>query len=106
MAGDPLRVQFMAEHYLEKLPEVYFLKTEVAAGIQDGAERLEEVRKTENVCFRILTEMLALRMKSGGEEMYRALGRELLDLYRRIDSDHEDHGAVLEKLLESGADAV
>ena len=96
----------MAEHYLEKLPEVYFLKTEVAAGIRSGAGRLAEVRKTENVCFRILMEMLALRMESGGEEMYRALGRELLDLYRRIDSEHEDHAAVLEKLLESGADAV
>ena len=85
----------MAEHYLEKLPEIYFLKTEVAAGLTAGDRQLEEIRKTENVCFRILTEMLRLRMEREGKEKYRPVLRELLDLYGRIDPDHRDHAAML-----------
>ena len=85
----------MAEHYLEKLPEIYFLKTEVAAGLTAGDRQLEEIRKTENVCFRILTEMLRLRMEREGDEKCRPVLRELLDLYGRIDPDHRDHAAML-----------
>jgi len=89
----------MAEHYLEKLPELYFLKTEVAAGLRTGEEQLAEIRKTENVCFRILTEMLALRMARDGAERYCPVAEELLALYGAIDGDHRDHAEVLAAML-------
>lgn len=93
----------MAEHYLEMIPELYFLKTEIAALMRRDDEQREEIRKTENVCFRILTEMLALRTERDGEEPYRDLAHELLALYGRIDEDHRDHAQKLETMLESGA---
>ena len=93
----------MAEHYLTKLPEIYFLKTEVAASIRTGEPQLTEIRKTENVCFRILAEMLALRMRREGREPYQALARDLLTLYGTIDGDHADHAEKLAAMLEDGS---
>ena len=93
----------MAEHYLAKLPELYFLKTEVAAAIRTGEPQLAEIRKTENVCFRILSEMLALRMGREGRERYQSLARDLLALYGSIDADHRDHAEKLAAMLEDGS---
>ena len=92
----------MAEHCLEKIPELYFLKNEIAARVRRGDDQLDEIRKTENVCFRILAEMLALRMERDGEEPYRDLARELMALYGRIDEDHRRHAQQLEAMLASG----
>ena len=93
----------MAEHYLEKIPELYFLKNEIAALVRQGDEQLEEIRKTENVCFRILTAMLALRMQRDGGKPYREIAHDLLALYGRLDGDHHDHARKLEAMLASGA---
>lgn len=92
----------MAEHYLAKIPELYFLKTEIAALVRRGDAQLEEIRKTENVCFSTLTEMLALRMGREGSERCRELARQLLALYGEIDGDHRDHAQKLETMLENG----
>ena len=89
----------MAEHYLALLPEVYFLKTEIAAFICSGEAQLEEIRKTENVCFRILTSMLALRMRREDDEKYRAAEGALLDVYRSIDPAHAQHAEQLENMF-------
>jgi len=77
--------QAMAERYLERLPELYFLKTEVAAGILNGAARMEEIEKTEDVCVRVMLEMLAMRQRLAPEEKraeYDRLAEELLALFR------------------------
>lgn len=92
--------RLLAEHYLAKIPELYFLKTEIAATLRQGDDQLEEIRKTENVCFRILTTMLSLRMQRDGEARYHALARELLTLYGNLDEDHREHARQLELLLD------
>ena len=90
----------LAEHYLEKLPELYFLKTEIAALVRKGDAQLTEIRKTENVCFRILSTMLALRMHRDSESLYRDIATELLNLYSALDSDHLEHAGHLKEMLE------
>jgi len=81
----------MAEHYLAQLPELYSLKTELAAWLRTGAARREEARKTELVCCRILTEMLALRLEdapdAAAQEDCRALIRRVIDLVRALGHD-------------------
>ena len=78
--------QAMAEYYLAKLPELYFLKTEVAAWIKSGDERMEEIGKTEDVCIEDLICMLAIRMLSEPDEQkQKAIERqvhEMLDFFK------------------------
>ena len=91
----------MARMYLGRLPELYFLKTEYAAFLLRGRESMEEIRKTENVCFEILAGMLALRQERFGEEKAAERAKELFALYRQY-SEHQDHAGVLETLFERG----
>lgn len=67
--------QAMAEHYLARMPELYFLKNEVAAGILDGKARPEQIEGAENVCVRILMEMLAMRKQDADAGEREALDR-------------------------------
>ena len=92
----------LAEQYLARLPELYFLKTEVAAFLKDGEARLAEIRKTEEVCAEILAAMLALRAKDGpgGRERCAALLRELLAVYRQL-PEHASHADELQRLFDS-----
>ena len=90
----------MAEHYLETIPELYFLKTEIAAVIRSGDAQLEEIRKTENVCLTTLTTMLALRMRREGDEKYRAVAHALFEAYTSIDPEHADHAEALKSMLD------
>lgn len=79
--------QSMAEHYLALLPELYFLKNEIAAEIKSGAEQQEQIRETESVCLGTLLEMLALRKKlaAGTEgQRYDELARAVLELSRAL----------------------
>ena len=48
----------MAAHYLSQIPELYFLKTEIAAVILDGKAQQDAIAKTEKTCFGILLAML------------------------------------------------
>ena len=50
----------MAAHYLSQIPELYFLKTEIAAVILDGNEQQNAIAKTEKTCFGILLAMLLI----------------------------------------------
>lgn len=52
--------QAMAAHSLAQIPELYFLKTEIAALLLCGEEQREAIGKTEKTCFGILMEMLLL----------------------------------------------
>lgn len=92
----------LAERYLARLPELYFLKTEVAAFLKDGEARLAEIRKTEEVCAEILAAMLALQAKDGpgGRERCAALLRELLAVYRQL-PEHASHADELQRLFDS-----
>ena len=92
----------LAEQYLARLPELYFLKTEVAAFLKDGEARLAELRKTEEVCVEILAAMLALRAGSGadGRERCAALLRELLAVYRQL-PEHASHADELQRLFDA-----
>ena len=50
----------MAEHYLSQIPELYFLKTEIAAFILGGKEQQNAIETTEKTCFGILLAMCLL----------------------------------------------
>jgi len=79
--------QAMAEAYLARMPELYFLKTEIAAAIRSGREQEAEIEKTENVCLGTLCAMLQLRGErergEEGKQRFRRLTAELLDVFRR-----------------------
>ncbi len=95
----------MADYYLSKLPELYFLKTEIAAFIKTGPDKLSEIRKTEDVCLRILTEMLAMRINISESDKETASCKEfadrLLGLYEGFD-DQAAHVARLKEMLGNG----
>ena len=95
--------QALAEQYLARLPELYFLKTEYAAFLREGEAGLEELRKTEEVCTEILAAMLALRKRRGDPEGPRcaALLRELLAVYRQL-PEHASHADELQRLFDAG----
>ncbi len=50
----------MAEHYLSQIPELYFLRTEIASVILSGKEQEKAIAKTEKTCFGILLAMCLL----------------------------------------------
>lgn len=91
----------MAEAYLGAIPELYFLKTEIAAAIRRGDARQEAIRTTERVCIGTLAAMLALRSEEGGAAAGDAF-EALLAFARRF----PEHRALADRLvteLESGA---
>lgn len=58
----------MAAHYLSQIPELYFLKTEIAAVILDGKEQQNAIAKTEKTCFGILLAMLLISKEKAADE--------------------------------------
>lgn len=93
----------MADACLDRLPELYFMKTEYAAYLRDGQEGLENLRRTEQVCLEILTAMLAIRAERSPaeKEKWNARALDLLGLYRQTE-EHADHARLLEELLRRG----
>ena len=75
--------QAMAEAYLARLPELYFLKTEIAAAILGGPEQAAQIEKTENICLWTLGAMLKMREEAqentGEKERYRKLRKAFLE---------------------------
>ena len=53
--------QAMAEYYLTKIPALHFFFYEIAAAVKAGPERLENVKKAEDLCIDKLICMLAMR---------------------------------------------
>ena len=90
----------MAEHCLAQMPELYFLKTEIAASIRRGDDRLREIRKTEDVCLGTLTAMLAMRCRDENDpqraEEWDEFARRLFALLR----EHPEYRERGEKLAE------
>lgn len=86
----------LAEHYLTGMPELYFLKNELTAAVRQGPARLEEIRKTEDVCLGTLLDMLSLRAETEPDaaERCRGIAHGLLDLYGTL-PEHRDQAARL-----------
>ena len=97
--------QAMADACLDRLPELYFLKTAYAAFLREGPEGMEALRRTEQVCMENLAAMLALRARRrpAERETWRGLALRLLDLYRAYgEPDAVSHADLLEELLGQG----
>ncbi len=92
----------MAEYYLEKIPELYFLKTEIAAAVRQGEARMEEIRKTENVCLSTLAAMLALRIEEQDDKKlakeYMKNAEEIMTLYEKFEDQRTMAGMLKEKI--------
>ena len=93
--------QGMAEHYLARIPELYFTKTELAAAILKDGEQLEAIRKTEVMSLGTLTAMLILDGEAAGDAGKRALAERLLDLFRS-DAAFSDVCERLKQKLDEG----
>ena len=97
----------MAEHYLAKLPELYFLKTEIAAAIRTEESQLIEIEKTENICIWTLGAMLKLRenRESDLEEKLKMqnLLRTFLDLFCHDRIFHDRAERIAKNLWEKDA---
>ncbi len=92
----------MAEYYLSQIPELYFLKTEIAAAVRSGEDRMNEIRKTENVCLSTLAAMLALRIDEEKDpkkaEAYLKNAEKILTLYEKYEDQKAMAGMLKEKL--------
>jgi len=92
----------MAEHYLSLLPELYFLKTEIAACIKNNTSKMEEIEKTERTCLGILATMLVMRMQlqesDAKKEECKYIGNTILDLYMRFDEYQGNFSELREEL--------
>lgn len=86
----------MARRCLDALPELYFLKTEIAAAISAGEAQLEAIRTTETVCLTTILAMLALRARRAPSERaaQEALAKALLSLF----GEREEYRALAERL--------
>ena len=101
-AGQPA----MAEAYLSRLPELYFLKTEIAAAVRSGDARAKEVEKTETICLWTLGAMLKLREADAASVKERtrlqSLRAAYLDLFA-ASPDHSERARRIAARLEETA---
>ena len=88
----------MAARCLDGMPELYFLKTEIAAAIGSGERQLEAIRITERVCLGTLTAMLALRVqRAQGPQMQKEYG-ELAQSVLALFAAQEEYRSCAEQL--------
>ena len=94
----------MAESYLSRLPELYFLKTEVAAAIRSGDAQIREIEKTENVCLWTLCAMLKMREERAASSEKKAqihvLFSGLLELFCQVPAFRERAEKIAERMRE------
>ena len=102
--------QAMAENYLCRLPELYFLKTEIASLILSGEAQKAEIEKTEDVCMGTLAAMLKLReeLASGpqAKEELRKLREDFLDVFARDPREKERAERIRRQLAESSIEEI
>lgn len=80
--------QALAERYLRQLPDLCFLKAEIAAMILSGEAQKQAIQRTEEICLATFCAMLALRLRlmenDSEREQLQGLLDELLALFSRI----------------------
>lgn len=97
--------QTMAEHYLAQLPELYFLKTSVAARVKTGAAQMKEIEKTEGACINNLLYVLALRkslVPDGESGRFDRAAHALIGLYHDF-PEHREWAEQLTQLWDKGS---
>ena len=90
----------MAARCLDGMPELYFLKTEIAAAIGSGERQLEAIRTTERVCLGTLTAMLALRVQRAREPQTQKKYGELAQSVLALFAAQEEYRSCAEHLKE------
>ena len=78
--------QAMAELYLEKIPGVHFMYYEIAAAIKSGAERINHIESTEDLCIDKLICMLWMRRleaDDAGKAEIDAQAHAMFDFFKR-----------------------
>lgn len=97
--------QALAENYLRRLPELSFLKTEIAAVILEGEAQEEEIKKTVDLCLSTLCAMMALRQRRAeSDEEREGLSRlrdDLLALFSK-ESAYRELAETIKADVETG----
>ena len=88
----------MAEHCLARLPELYFLKNEIAAAIRRGEAQEKELFKTERICLWTLASMLALRQQREASPEFRAENAPILDALSALINAYPEHREMAKRL--------
>ena len=95
----------MAEHCLAQLPELYFLKNEIAAAVRRGEAQNKELFKTERICLWTLASMLALRRQGEDAAERSAESDSILDALLalvRVYPEHRETAERMEAAVRSG----
>lgn len=96
--------QAMAEFYLAQIPGLHFLYCEIAAAIKRGGERIENVKKTEDLCIDKLICALWMRREEADAlkraEIDRQAG-EMFGFFKRY-PDYAHVAEIMEKLWAEG----
>jgi transcriptional regulator with XRE-family HTH domain len=90
----------MAARCLDAMPELYFLKTEIAAAVTTGEKQLAAIRTTETVCLSTLTAMLALRARLAASPEERAAREKQARALLALCAEREETRAAAERLME------
>ncbi len=94
----------MAKYYANKLPELYFLKTEIEAVVSKGKEQEAAITLTEQVCMGTLINMLALRIERAEEKSEKVrlfeIGKQFLNMYNTSEETQEAARKCFEELAQ------
>lgn len=96
--------QAMAEFYLDRIPGLNFLYYEIAAAVKRGAERIENVGKTEELCIDKLFCALWMRREEADETQRDAIDRragEMFGFFKRW-PDYAPTAGIMEDLWNEG----
>ena len=92
----------MARYYVNRLPELYFSKTEIEAVVSEGKEQEAAITVTEQVCMGTLINMLALRLERADladeKERLMTIEKQFLEIYGPSKETKEVAGRCLEAL--------
>ena len=97
--------QAMAEFYLAKIPGLHFWYYEIAAAIQRGKERIENVGKTEDLCIDKLICALWMRREEADGRKRAEIDRQAREMFAFFKS-YPDYAQItenMERLWNEGA---
>lgn len=97
--------QAMAEFYLAKIPGLHFLYYEIAAAIKRGEARIENIRKTENLCIDKLICALWMRREEAKGSKIREIDRqasEMFEFFKRY-PEYTEVAEDMERIWNEGA---